>query len=1044
MPESGSEHAELEARQAAKEILRDLVARYERRRAAYVDPHSTYVEAQVRIDFLNPLLRLLGWDVHNAAGHPQHLREVLQEAPVEVDEDDELREKNPDYTLQVGGKRALFLEAKKPSVNIAGRRPPAFQIRRYGWSARLSFSLLSNFEHLAVYDTRHLPSQSDDPHVSRVMLLGYADYVDHFDELFDLFGRDSVYAGSVDALSERSGPAGVPFDHYFLRQIENWRINLAGAMLSNNEHFRLANIDYLVQRLINSVVFLRVCEGRDLETYEQLRAITSYEGLKELFEEADERYNSGLFAFVDSEIAAGLDLPSRTLIALFHDLYLPNSPYAFSVVEPGIIGEIYEFFLGKRLEWNGDGLQLVDKPEISASQGVVATPAYVTDNVVARTLGPLVNGKSPEDLRRFRVCDLACGSGSFLLSAYTLLLDHYLDWYLSRGEFDSDIAYEVQGNAYRLTLGEKIRILTRHVFGVDIDSDAVDVARFSLLLKLVEDETPEAIEAQQLHALGGALPKLDENVVRGNSLVDGRYFEFRPEALEDSEEFDSVYPTDFDHIFPRATGDGGFDAIVGNPPYVRIQRLAKYAPNELAYYRSERSGYSTARPGNIDKYFLFIERGLGLLKPTGRLGFIVQSRFMLLKAAAKLRRLISEGQHLSELTHFGIHQVFEGRLTYAAIVVLSRGPNDAFVVERVNDLPKWRLGLGMSRQTFPADYIGMAPWVFPGPAMRAVFDRVRAGRNRPLSAFAQVFVGLQTSADAVYMHKRDDIDEIYDVGSRRFTVPTIAVQVQDEGEWEVETDVLVPCVWDAELHPFASVEPNAVMIFPYRPGTRDEYLPEELKSDFPLAWTYLNAFRERLSGRDVRGGDERAWYRFGRTQNLDRFVDEDRLIWSTLATGSPYAVDRLNTRFTGGGNGPYYGLRLRDGADVSLYYLLAVLSHPVVEALVRYSAPEFQGSYYSHMKQYVENLPVFDVQLDRDDERAKHDRIVEVARSRIEVLDGLGAEAHTPAAEETFRAQDRALKAQLNLLVGELYGLGPSDIEALESDSALASFGDEA
>lgn len=1029
----------------AKEQLKELIERYRAGRSSYLARNNTYNETQLRSDYLDRFLEILGWDVYNNAGLSEALREVIQEDSVDVIEDGETKEKNPDYTLRVSGTRKLFWEAKRPSVNITSSRDPAFQTRRYGWSASLSISVLSNFDTLKIYDTRHPPNADESAQVAIFRQYFFEDYLDKFDEVYDLLSRDAIFKGSIEQNFMSTVVRGAQsFDDYFLNQIERWRERLAKALLDENENLTEAQLNYLIQRLVNRTIFLRICEGRDLETYERLKQVSSYDELKSLFQEADARYNSGLFDFAEDKLSLDLSLNSEILVSIFQELYVPYSPYAFSVVEPDVLGEIYEVYLGNTVTVNDSGeTSIVQKPEVAASNGVVATPSYIAKEIVEGTLAPLVLGKRPDELNNLRVADITCGSGTFLLAAYTYLLNYHLQWYTSgdKSKYKEKI-YEGAGGTWYLSIEEKERILLNNIFGVDIDLQATEVTGFSLLLKLIENVPRSSVEAHAARKKLGALPNLERNIIRGNSLVDDAYYQHDKDAELDDTIIEKVQPLTFEKSFPAIMAGGGFNAIVGNPPYIRIQNMVQYSPEELAFYRGEQKPYTTAI-GNIDKYYLFIERGLQLLREGGRLGYIVPHKFFIIKAGKNLRKLIADSQHLSSIVHFGANQVFPNRSTYTAIIILNRNRTEDFTVERIENPHILKSVRDKQFTKYSGVDISGEPWVFLSSRSRAVFEKMRSMSVKPLKVFADVFVGLQTSADGIYIQKIADFSSMYDMdGSKGFLTSEIPFN-KDGVTWQIETGILVPCIYDAHLTPFQTVQPNAVLIFPYLPNTGTPYSEAELKKKFPKAWNYLNAHKQRLEKRDVSGGASDEWYRYGRSQSLTKFEGQDKLIWSTLALGAPYALDNRNTRFTGGGNGPYYTLRVKDDNTISIYYLLAVLSHPVLEAMVKSKASEFRGAYYSHGRQYISDLPIYDVGNDPD-KKALYNQIVQRSEKLVEVTDVLlNQNDLTPSQRITRERQRDQLKVSLMESVREMYGLTKDDIDAITGDSLLSEVRDE-
>jgi len=835
-------------KEAALRSVKELVDRFACNHVAYTASHSDYNETQLRVDFLDRFLVTLGWDVFNDKQVPQHLREVVHEDTVEIEDSGRVLAKKPDYALRLGTERKFFVEAKRPSVPIATSNTPAFQVRRYGWNARLPISVLSNFDKLIIYDCRVRPQARDDVRIARLAVYDYTEYVTKFDEIYALLSREAVYTGLFDQqfdVAEES--AGVePFDEYFLGQIEAWREQLAQDIAQRNSALTQTELNFLVQRLLNRIIFLRICEDRELEKYQTLQAVQTYDELKAMFRQADARYNSGLFDFIEDQLSFTIQVSSAVLISIFQELYYPASPYAFSVIEVGILGEIYERFLAKQITVADGQVTVLEKDEVAASRGVVPTPKYVVDAIVQKILTPLCTGKSPSELAQFRLADIACGSGSFLVAAYKYLLNYYLEGYLREGtERHSDKVYQGSQNTWYLTLPEKQRILSSHIFGVDIDPQAVEISRFSLLLQVLEDVPASSIVAhwQQHHA--HALPNLHTNVQCGNSLVDSIYFDYDPDALTDQVHFARLNPFDWQDAFPGVFAEGGFDAIIGNPPYIRIQNMVRYSPREVQYYQSEVSPYTCAKSDNFDKYSLFIERGISLLKPTGRLGYIVPHKFFGLKSGRALRKLLSEDQHVAEIVHFGVQQVFgKKRTTYTCILGLAKQPVPRFTVEHVNDLSAWRRGESGEVVEYQATYLEETPWEFVSPDARQVFERLRTIYSTTLEQIANIFVGVQTSADKIYIFEPDDETD------------TMVTFTDIEGvTWTIEKAILHPCLKDVALPAFGHPRSNTYTIFPYTiEGRRAHlYTPDEMQTRFPKCWAYLNAHRTALEQRSIQG-----------------------------------------------------------------------------------------------------------------------------------------------------------------------------------------------
>ena len=723
------------------------------------------------------------------------------------------------------------------------------------------------------------------------------------------------------------------------RQIRQWRKTLAQDIHRNAPGFSPADVDLTAQRFLTRLVFLRFCPGSDSARFGSAGALPA--GLMR----ADAFYGAGLARILDC-------VSEHALRAIAAELHHPD----FSVGWGGTdaLNEIYEQSVRESVTIDAEGAALTAaRPGVREKGGVVPTPRYVADAIVQRALTPRIVGKSPADLDTFTVADICCGSGVFLLSVFELLANHYLAWHQTHGSDgrpDGLLLGETAPGQRRLAFEEKRRILLAHVRGVDIDPNAVETARLILSLKLLEGETRVALRDYADRTGRPVLPDLSGALCVGNSLISPAML---TAASGTGRLPENALPFSFARAFPAEHARGGFDAIVGNPPYIRIQNLRAHSPAEAAFFASPASPYQTARQDNFDAYALFIERGISLVRPDGRLGFIVPHKFMTTRAGRALRHLVTAHPALEEIVHFGALQVFEQQAaTYTCIMILDRLGQSEVLVERVADLKSWRNETPGSRAVVPARSLTADPWRFADASAQALFDRVRARCGRELSHAAEVFVGVQTSADPVYIFQ-----------SVAETPATVALR-WDNQDWPIERAILRPCLHDAKLSPYTRAKPNAWMIFPYETshGARAKARlipPAEMARRFPLCLAYLAARRAELDRRAVSGGQaaEQQFYQFGRSQSLTKF-DSPKIILPVLSLEASYAYDGANIIMTGGGNGPYGLIRPLGGAPETIFFLLAVLHHPLCEAMVRTHTSAFRGGYYSHGKQFIKGLPI--------------------------------------------------------------------------------------
>jgi len=615
----------------AKQKISELVERFGEQIESY--KKADYNETLTRRDFIDPFFKALGWDIDNEQGYAEAYREVIHEDRVKVGS----ATKAPDYSFRlVGGKRLFFVEAKKPSVVVKDDILPAYQIRRYGWSAKLPISIITDFEEFAVYDCTKKPNPTDKASVARIKYLTFKDYIKEFDFLWDAFSKERVLKGSFDKFVQsdtgKKGTATV--DKEFLNSLDSWRTYLATSISWNNKQLDEDEINFVVQQTIDRIIFLRIAEDRAVETYGNLKTALKqgdyYENLFKLFQEADQKYNSGLFDFKKDKISAELKVDNKVIKNIVNELYYPESPYEFSVLSVEILGSAYEQFLGKVIRLTpAHQAKIEEKPEVRKAGGVYYTPQYVVDYIVQNTLGKLVEGKSPKEISKLRIVDPACGSGSFLIGAYQFLLDHHKNYYSengkpSKGKKENPLTPE--GN---LTTSEKKRILLNNIYGVDLDFNAVEVTKLSLLLKCMEGETQASIANQMKLFNERVLPTLDNNIRSGNSLVDIDFYEGQIDFGYEKK----IKPFTWKKAFSEIFANGGFDVVIGNPPWVDLKG---HPPELIEYYFKE---FSTTE-NRINLYSIFVEQSLKILSPDGIFGFIIPNSILYQSSYEKIRKLI--------------------------------------------------------------------------------------------------------------------------------------------------------------------------------------------------------------------------------------------------------------------------------------------------------------------------------------------------------------------------------------------------------------------
>ena len=671
------------------EVVVRLVQRFEEQKSTYLS--GSYNETQVRRDFIDPFFKALGWDIDNENDYAEAYRDVIHEDMVLVGS----AKKAPDYSFRVGGTRKFFVEAKKPSISISDDPKPAFQLRRYGWSAKLPVSILTDFEEFAVYDCTHKPEESHPASKARLYYYKFTDYESQWEEIDSLFSKQAVMKGSFDRFAESKKRGTATVDESFLQDIESWRQSLASNILRLNT-ITPRELNLAVQLIIDRIIFLRICEDRGIESYEKLLKLAKrksiYKQLTSAFKDADDRYNSGLFHFNAKEkhstpadtLTLGLSIDDAPLKEIIDSLYPPN-PYEFSVIPADILGQIYERFLGKVIRVEQKKAFIEDKPEVKKAGGVFYTPAYIVDHIVNATIRALVEDKTPKQIEKLKIVDPSCGSGSFLIVAYQFLMNWHLDYYSTNGglkKFKKELHQTATG-MLRLTTQTRKAILLNNIYGVDIDPQAVEVTKLALLLKVLEGESSETVGKNLSLFHERALPDLGDNIKCGNSLIGNDFYAQGTLPLLSEEDHFRINAFEWKQEFPDIFRSGSFDAVIGNPPYG-----ATLYPLEKAFLQSsyEHQSYQ------LDSYLLFIELGIKkLLRKDGFWGMIIPNPWLSNIRQDKLRHLVMGSTRVIEIVHFE-YPVFKKAVVDTEILVFKNGHKKG-TLPQVNVVPSEPTGL---------------------------------------------------------------------------------------------------------------------------------------------------------------------------------------------------------------------------------------------------------------------------------------------------------------------------------------------------------------
>ena len=959
---------------------------------------NTYQEANTRKDFVLGLFRALGWDTDRA-------EEVFEERKAGRGE--------VDYAFRIREISRFYLEAKPLRDELASHPEWVKQAVTYAYNKSIPYVVLTNFRDLWVYN--------GDVRPQRFLTLRADQYVDDFDLLW-LLSKESTEQGLLEQEAEKNGalPPRVRVERRLYENLAEWRERLSRELHAYQLGISLALLDEMIQRLFNRLIFIRSCEDRRIEEpvlqplARQFRSRTLrgslWDSLKRVFSDFDQGYDSELFTPHVLDLQAVFQ--DDTLADVLTGLYGPpggHVAYDFSVIDGDVLGRVYEQYLGHvsqvvrkrhqelqaRLDLGmpqdqalAETLEVIQRPQRRRSQGIYYTPQWVVDYLVAQTVGRFIqeHPNRPDAIHDIRVLDMACGSGSFLIRAYSELLD-----------------FHGQGRPPEWVFSdERLSILRNSIFGVDLDPQAVEIARLNLLLRALRERQ--------------RLPELRENIKRGNSLIS----EGEPEK----------HPFDWDREFPLIMKEGGFDVVIGNPPYVRIQSLPR---DEADYYRAH---YDSAF-GSFDLYIMFIEQGLRLLKTGGRLGFITSGKFLKAEYGKKLQQYIRNQATVEEIVDLSAQKVFADATTYPVMIVLQKGAQERELRYTLVAETTGVSGPGTGVEELATTEVGQSaivagawpPAVGPVKPLLAKLEN----QSRPLGGLVtHSFQGLISGADDVFIVKG-----VGQPSQELVTVMNMLTGVQ----YELEAFMLHPTlVGSRHLQRWRIENTDSYLIFPYELVDESPQLMSDkrLEVESPRVWQYLLQHKYDLETREHGRWRGTQWYKFGRHQNLLQFLkSSQRILATSMAIQPSFAIDAYGKLFfTGGGSSGVYGLVFAPTNDLRLEYLAALLNSSLLGYLLKSMSSPFRGGYYVQRPQYLRRLPIRVLDLGKRADKRQHEGIVGLVeemlrlQQRLAPLRGAPSEAQADL-ERRVAHVDRAIDEA----VYALYGLTDAERRLVENET---------
>lgn len=951
-----------------------------------------YNETMTRRDFIDPFFKSLGWDIDNEEGYAEAYREVIHEDKLNIGG----ATKAPDYSFRlVGGKRLFFVEAKKPSIYVKEDIHPSYQVRRYGWSAKHPISIITDFEELAIYDCTTKPDPRDKPSVARIKYLTFRDYQKEFDFIWETFSKEHVLKGSFDKFiqsdTHKKGTASV--DREFLESLDKWRTYLAVNISWNNKNLTEDEINFAVQQTIDRIIFLRIAEDRHIEPYGSLKHTLNhgqfYANLFDVFHKADDKYNSGLFDLKKDRISKSLIIENKVIKTIINELYYPECPYEFSVLPVEILGSVYEQFLGKIIRITpAHHAKIEEKPEVKKAGGVYYTPQYIVDYIIKNTVGKLIEGKSPAEISPLKVVDPACGSGSFLIGAFQYLLDYHKNYYSNSGKPSKGNKNNTMTPDGQLSTAEKKRILLNNIYGVDIDYNAVEVTKLSLLLKCMEGETEASINQQFKLFNERILPTLDANIKSGNSLISTDYYDNQLDFGEEKK----IKPFNWKNAFPEVFKQGGFDVVVGNPPYVRQELIS----TQKEYLQ----GHYQVFHGMADLYSYFIERSMKLLNPNGVYGVIVANKWMRANYGEPLRRFL-KAHTLYEIIDFGDLPVFETATTYPCIIVAGNpgkeiGPIKLTLAKtlKFNSLTEY---VDQNFGPLNKDSLSDAGWSLAGEIEQNIIKKISQA-GKPLGEYVnrKIYRGVLTGLNEAFVIDGETKERL------------IAEDPKSE-------EIVKPFLVGRDIKRYSNPINTKYLIFTRR-GI-------EIKK-YQAILSYLEEFRSQLTPKPVDWKGENwsgrkpgpyKWYEIQDVIDYHEEFNQFKIILPEIALRMQATYD----------NGKHFSGDTTYIIPIDDKYLLGIMNSNLFHFYFSKISSSIRGGYLRFKRQYLETVPIVE-SLEYKEKLVQYVDIMLQLNKDLE-------NTNLASQKDQIRGKINHYDTKINELVYQIYKLTKEEIGIMES-----------
>jgi hypothetical protein len=998
----------------SKEEIRKLVEQFQDDFGDRRNPQMK--EAQLEDTYIKPLFSFLNWNIHTTG-----IKKGMEEFRVQTSQRIKKSTKQPDYELWLPEKdnhaqmkRHLFMEAKDPKYDLQKSVQWMRQAYQYAHSTlslsersnkRTNLSILTDFEEFRLFDCRDpYPLTKNDAslynkYVIKKFDLRFTEYIDKFDLLWETFERNNVQNGSLskfEITDKELKKNRIAPDLKFLDDLKQWRLDFARSMYKSNKSVSNEHLTSATQTLINRIIFLKMLTDREIEDdyltkileriENESEEISIYDSCRDIFKELDKKYNGDIFhrkTDLDDVI-----VENKVFKKILKSLRPEKSVYTLNAMPVEIIGNAYEQFLGDVIVRSGRGIAAEPKPEVRKAGGVYYTPKFIVDFIIKNTVGEkLKKCNSPKDVSEIKIVDPACGSGSFLLGAYDVLVDWHLNYFkhqvdklIKSGKALNQInkkyikeikCYPIDSDSknkeYTLHLTSKIKkqVLTNNLFGVDIDNNAVEITKFSLSMKALENTTHDELYEDYDLFNQTLLPELGNNIKCGNSLIGTDYFVGKIQF--DIEERKKVNAFDWEDEFVDIFKNGGFDCVIGNPPWIDIKGLPK---SDVEYYFNKYD--ATFNRMNI--FVVFTEKALNILSQNGKFSYIIPNSIISQSSYSLLRKIILDRYHIDSIVRVP-DNVFKGVVAESVIITIE------------NDISQRKTNTAFFGRTDHIDRIDFSQAVLFNEINQKIWEEQK---NYYFNIFSAEY---DLSLCEKVFEKGIPLEKI-----TRFT---LGITPYDKYKGHSQTQIK-----DKVFH-------------------ANKKLSKE--------------YRKLLNGGDINryslNWNGKKWLKYGNWLGAPRqseFFKDKRILVRQIVSGNPLRIfstisddDYVNTQ-------PIFNIILDNNLLVGIEYILGIFNSILMNYYHQHIyLDQSKATFQKILIQNAKEFPIRQIDFDNKKDKSRHDQMVVYVDTMLELNKEL-QKAKTEHETNQLQRQINATDKKIDKLVYKLYDLTPEEIKIVE------------